>query len=216
MNKKVSVIMASYLGEYPNAASNREQKLIRAVNTFIKQTYENKELIIVADGCSKTYEIWEQNFKQYDNIKCFLTYKRPVFSGDIRTIGLENATGEYISYLDSDDCIGKNHLQIIMNGFSDDVDMLYYNDYLVHSSDFKKLETRNVEVRWGSIGTSSISHKNFDKSLNIKWNDGYGHDWFFINQMVAKGARFKKLKETPQYYVTHWGNMSTPGQHGDF
>jgi glycosyltransferase involved in cell wall biosynthesis len=55
--KKASVIMASFLGDYPNAASNRDKKLIRAVNSFINQSYENKELVIVSDGCTKTYEI---------------------------------------------------------------------------------------------------------------------------------------------------------------
>jgi glycosyltransferase involved in cell wall biosynthesis len=215
-DKKVSVIMASYLGDYPNAATNREQKFIRAVNTFLKQTYQNKELIIVADGCVKTYEIYNNQFSKLDNVKCFLTQKTPTFSGEVRSIGLKEATGEIISYLDADDVIAKDHLEIIMKQFTDEFDLVYYDDYLVLSKDFKSLQKRIVEPRWGSIGTSSITHINFPKEKNIKWNSGYGHDFIFLQQMVAKGAKFKKLTETPKYYVCHWGNMTIPGQFGDF
>ena len=44
---KVSVVMASFLGEYSGAAKNRDKKFLRAVKSFKNQTYDNKELIIV-------------------------------------------------------------------------------------------------------------------------------------------------------------------------
>ena len=52
---KITVIMPSYLGEYPTAASNREVKFRRAVESFLIQ--ELGKLIIIADGCQKTLEI---------------------------------------------------------------------------------------------------------------------------------------------------------------
>ena len=65
--KKVSVIMASFLGSYPGRSSNPEDKFIRAVKSFITQTYENKELIIVSDGCQMTNMLYKNLFIFFKN-----------------------------------------------------------------------------------------------------------------------------------------------------
>jgi glycosyltransferase involved in cell wall biosynthesis len=173
-DKKVSVIMASYLGDYPGRATNPEQKFIRAVKSFLTQTYENKELIIVADGCDTTERLYQYNFSDID-------------------------------------VLGKRHLEKILNQFNtDEEDLVYYDDYLVLSSDFKKLHKRVVEPRYGSIGTSSITHIKTDW---LKWTDGYGHDWIYVMSAITGGLKFKKLKKSPEYLVCHWGGS---GGRGDF
>ena len=40
---KVSIIMPVYLAKYSGAASSREMKFIRAVHSFLDNTYQNKE-----------------------------------------------------------------------------------------------------------------------------------------------------------------------------
>ena len=69
LNPKVSVIMASYLLPYPGSASNRDKKFVRAVNSFKKQIYQNKELIIVSDGCPLTVDLYNKFFANDENIK---------------------------------------------------------------------------------------------------------------------------------------------------
>lgn len=214
--KKVSVIMASYLGMYPGRSSNPEDKFIRAVKSFITQTYQNKELIIVADGCDTTVFLYNNMFQKFPNIKLVVIPKQPIYSGECRNAGLRIADGDIIMYLDNDDVIAKNHIETIVNQFTDDLDMVYYDDYLVLSHDFKQLHKRIVEVRYGSIGTSAISHRNLNdpKYSNIKdwWSDGYGHDWVFITTLIVNGMQFKKLDKTPSYLVCHYGGS----QRGDF
>jgi len=213
--KKVSVIMASYLGEYYGRASNPEQKFIRAIKSFLTQSYENKELIIVSDGCAITNQIYENTFKKFDNIKLVSIPKQDIYSGECRNAGLRIATGDIISYLDNDDIWGKTHLETIVNQFTDDIDLVYYDDYLVLSPDFKKLQKRLVETRYGSIGTSSISHRNLkDKKFeHIKdwWPTGYGHDWVFLMKLIINGLQFKKLEKTPSYLVCHYGSGQNKG-----
>jgi glycosyltransferase involved in cell wall biosynthesis len=209
---KISVIMSSFLGDYPGCAKNRDKKFIRAVKTFKNQTYPNKELIIVADGCDKTYEIYEKNWKDDENIDCIFIPKQVLYSGQVRTEGLKHTTGDIITYLDNDDALGKKHLEVIEKQFTDDIDWCYYDDYLVLSKDFKQLQKRIVEPRFGSIGTSSISHRNLPelKEQGI-FSDGYGHDWIAVLSLASKGLKFKKLKENPSYLVCHWGGGTSSG-----
>jgi glycosyltransferase involved in cell wall biosynthesis len=214
---KVSVIMASFLHQYPGSTSNPEKKFIRAVNSFISQTYENKELIIVSDGCDITIKLYIEYFSNNSDIKLVTIPKQPLYGSETRDAGLRIATGDIICYLDSDDVIGKQHLKTIMENFTDDIDWAYYDDFLVKSNDFKKLIVRHVEPRYGSIGTSSLVHRNFLNNpkysyLNSKphWFTCYGHDWLYIVSLSSKGLKFKKLEKTPQYLVCHWGGQ------GDF
>lgn len=213
--KKISVVMASYMGDYPNRASNIEQKFLRSVKSFINQTYKNKELIIIADGCDKTEELYNKYFTKLSFIKFFKVPKQPLYGGLIRNKGIELADGDVICYLDNDDVFGKNHLEIIMDQFTDDVDMVFYDDYLVKSSDFKKLHKRINETRYGAIGTSSIAHRNLKndnfKHINHWWTDGYGHDWVFVMKLITNGLHFKKLEKTPQYLVCRYGSGVNKG-----
>ena len=205
----VSVIMASYLGDYPNRANNPEKKFVRAVKSFLSQTYEDKELIIVADGCDITEKLYNTYFSTENNIKFIKIEKQPIYSGECRNAGIRIASGDVISYLDNDDVLGKKHLEIIMNEFTDDVDFVYYNDFLVRSADFKVLFKRINKLSYGYIGTSAITHRNVEW---LKWTTGYGHDWVFIMNAIINGLKFKKIKETPQYLVAHWGGV----EKGDF
>lgn len=202
--------MASYLGEYPNAATNRDVKFVRAVNSFLNQKYDGeKELIIVGDGCDKTKEIYEKNWKNNKEIIYFGSQKLPMYSGGVRTIGMKIATGDIICYLDNDDLLGKSHLEKISKQFTDDVDWVYYDDLMVLNKEFSKFQLRYVDPRWGSIGTSSIAHrnpKNCKVLEKLEWFTGYGHDFLFCLKLASTGAKYKKLKDRPQYVVCHYKN----------
>lgn len=204
---KISVIMASWLGA---KRSHLDKKFIRAVNSFLKQTHEDKELIIISDGCQITNKLYDEHFRSNPLVTLFSSNKLPPYSGGIRDIGLKLAKGEIISYLDSDDVIGKNHLKIIHDQM-EDYDWVFYDDFMVLDKTFKKFQKRYVDPRWGKIGTSSISHINFEKipkyEGKLEWFDGYGHDFIFMMKLASMGTKFKKLKETPQYFVCHYHNF---------
>lgn len=207
---KISVIMASYLGKYPGSASNRELKFKRSIKSFLNQTHQDKELIIVSDGCDITNKIYEDFFSEIENIKLIKINKQPFYSGVMRNAAFELSNGDIITYLDSDDVIGKNHLEIINKQFNlNDSDWVYYDDYMVLNKEFSKFHIRKVETRWASIGTSSISHKNpkiLENGKYLKWTDGYGHDFLFVFRLNALGLTFKKLETMPQYLVCHYRN----------
>lgn len=198
--------MASFLN-MPNK-TNQGPKFVRAVKSFLNQTYQDKELIIVADGCELTMKLYHENFTSYDNIQIIPIPKQRPYSGEMRNVAFDYANGEIITYLDSDDCLGKNHIQIISDQFDTNKwDFVYYNDYLILNKEFTKTFTRVVEPRWGSIGTSSISHKNPKLIKNvdkIRWSSGYSHDFIFVMKLNSLGLKFKKLEKNPEYICCHY------------
>lgn len=178
----ISVIMASYLGTYSGAASNREQKLHRAINSFLAQNIG--ELIVVSDGCEKTIEI----VQNYPSVKLVKLTKQPTFSGNVRQAGINVASYDWICYLDSDDEFAPNHLQTLIDNIDDNYDWFYYDDIVGN-------DRRISAVSICRIGTSTICHK---KNLPAVWPTGYGHDWYFITQL---GANYKKIDHAG--YIVH-------------
>ncbi|MEE3349561.1 MAG: glycosyltransferase family A protein [Candidatus Gastranaerophilaceae bacterium] len=98
----VSVIMPVY---------NKEEYIEKCLDSAINQTYKNIEIICVND-CStdKSLEILEKYAQKDSRIKIINNETRQR-AGISRNIGIENSTGEYVFFLDSDDYIEKNCIE---------------------------------------------------------------------------------------------------------
>jgi glycosyltransferase involved in cell wall biosynthesis len=196
---KFSIITASYLGEYRTAAKNRDNKILRAVNSVLSQTFQDFEMIIIADGCQKTVEIMKQVTDP--RISTYLIDKSREWSGEPRNKGLDEAKGDYIVYLDIDDIYGDNHLQDIANGLAG-YDWVWFDDirYVPKTGEWYENPCDiNVISRHG---TSNICHK---RSMQVRWTHvGYAHDYYFILQL-KNNRNFTKIAGG-EYYVCHIPN----------
>ena len=136
---KISVIMQSYLGNYPGSRSNPEEKFHRAVKSFLNQTYSEKELVIVSDGCPKTMKIFYENYALYDNIKFLYLHNskermyslengNTLYRGKPKAMGVEFATGDIITYMDSDDIILPKRLEDLYLNWKDKDDNILWSN----------------------------------------------------------------------------------------
>lgn len=193
---KFSIITASYLGEYRTAASNRDEKIVRAINSVLNQSFQDFEVIVVADGCCKTVEILSKIHDE--RVQCILIEKSKEWSGTPRNTGIEAAKGEYIIYLDIDDLYGENHLKNIesqLNGY----DWVWFDDVRYSVKQRVWYENPCDINQIGRHGTSNICHK---KSMNVTWDHvGYAHDYYFV-QSLKKSSNFTKINNG-EYYVLH-------------
>ena len=87
---KISVIIPTY---------NRKKTLARAIQSVINQSLSPFEILIIDDGSNDGTEEWvKENFR---NIKYIYQNNHGVSSA--RNIGIENAYGDWVAFLDSDD-----------------------------------------------------------------------------------------------------------------
>lgn len=202
-SKNISVIMPVYLGEYSGCANDRENKFIRAINSFVNQNYSFKHLVIVSDGCSKSEAIYNSLFIDNKDISFIKIPKQLLFAGAVRQSGIDYIKKsvpetDIVCYLDSDDRFGENHLLNIANNFDlNKYDWVYFNDWVYINSTWIN---RNVYPEYSHIGTSSFAHK---IKISVDWNNGYGHDWRLIEKLL--NLPHSKI-DNCEYYVCHFTN----------
>ncbi len=192
----ISVVIPSFLGDYPGAAKNRDQKIIRAVSSVLNQSFQDFEVIVIADGCNRTVKVMEQI--EDERVNTYLIPKSKTWSGAPRNAGIEVAEGEWIVYLDIDDLYGENHLKNISEQLGA-YDWVWYDDIRYSPKQDQWYENPCDITQIGRHGTSNVCHK---RELPVKWDYvGYAHDYYFVLQLRNNG-NFAKIKNA-EYYVCH-------------
>ncbi len=103
MQEKISVIVPVY---------NGEKSIKRCILSVLKQTYREFELLIVEDGSTdRTVEIVEKCIDTDERIRLIKGTHKGVSAA--RNIGLEKAQGKYIAFVDADDEIMPDYLEIL-------------------------------------------------------------------------------------------------------
>lgn len=104
MNPKVSIIVPVY---------NVEMYLRECLDSLVEQTYPNIEIIVVDDGAKdRSGEIADEYAERYENI--ITIHKNNEGLGLARNAGLKIATGDYVSFIDSDDYADKDMISNLM------------------------------------------------------------------------------------------------------
>ncbi|MDD6709383.1 MAG: glycosyltransferase family 2 protein [Ruminococcus sp.] len=105
---KISIVVAVY---------NAEQTLRKCVDSLLNQTYKNIEIILVND-CSKdnSLDICIEYSKNYDNVKV-ISNERNFGVSATRNNGIDNSAGEYICFVDSDDYVEPNYLEVLYSNY---------------------------------------------------------------------------------------------------
>lgn len=105
---------------------NRAWQLQRALSSLQDQTYKNFEVIVSDDGSTEDIAAVVEEFRDSLNI-CLL--KAENFGGPARprNLGMQNAQGDWIAFLDSDDWWDQDRLNKIVPYLSDDIDVLYHS-----------------------------------------------------------------------------------------
>lgn len=104
MEKKVSIIVPVY---------NAEKYVERCLNSLLAQTYTNIEIIVIDDGSKDgSSRICDNYAGKYERIKVVHTSNGGVSAA--RNRGIEEAQGEYLTFVDSDDCLNHDMIEYLV------------------------------------------------------------------------------------------------------
>jgi len=138
-NIKVSVIIPFF---------NRIESSINSIESAYNGTHKNIELVLINDGSTDDLAELDTLIKDY-NIK-LCGYEKNEGVSYARNIGIDNATGDYIAFLDSDDTFTPNKIEKQLT------EMLLNNMDVSHTSYLRKGSNNEVIVNSGKLTGCAI------------------------------------------------------------
>ena len=118
-----------------------ERYLPRCIDSILTQSFRDFELLLIDDGSKdKSGAICERYAHQDSRVRVF--HKENGGLSDARNFGLDRAKGDYITFVDSDDYIGRDYLKILMEmAVESDADMTIISFRMVRSEDVVFIES---------------------------------------------------------------------------
>jgi len=105
MDDLISIIITAY---------NEELYIERAIDSALSQTHSNVEIIIIDDGSNDDTNNLASKYINKNNIK-LITHSKPMGLMNARNHGVQEACGEYITFLDADDRFANNKVEAQYN-----------------------------------------------------------------------------------------------------
>lgn len=103
MQPEISIIVPVY---------NVENYLEKCIKSILQQTFKNFELILVDDGSTDNSRIICDKYKDIDS-RISVIHKFNGGQSSARNVGIDNAKGRYIGFIDADDYIENDMYQIL-------------------------------------------------------------------------------------------------------
>jgi len=159
---------------------NRHKSLKLAIESVLSQKHQNWEMLICCDGEDK---IVENMIKSFNDVRIIYYFTKPTnfFGTHQRNFLLDKTSGDYVIFLDDDNIIYPNYLEVI-NQKIDDSDMLVYRiDY--EDYEFNVLPIEN-KIEHRRIDTLNFVVKKIFTN-KYKWRRLYEHDYLYFKNIEA-------------------------------
>lgn len=215
---EISVIMPTF---------NRADKIKKAIESVLLQDFECFELIIINDGSKDdTDEICKEYASKDIRVK-FINNKDNNGAAFVRNIGIREAKGNYITFVDDDDIVERELLTFLYDlicehnadisicgcwfGYDDreEKTIKYVFDDLLILDKIGGLEEFLKREKYNSSNPNKLFKKELFNNIEYKENT-YIDDIHLIYKLFAEAQRIV-AKGVPLYtYIRHGENNSTP------
>lgn len=146
--KKVSIIIPVY---------NIHQYVERCLNSIIKQTYTDLEIICIDDGSTDGTENILDRYASKDS-RIIVVHQSNRGQGYARNVGLELSTGEYIGFVDGDDWIAPDMYEKLVSLAEEKKVQLVASPYWMVTDQEKKYMGNSHSVSQDVFGKNELLH----------------------------------------------------------
>ena len=228
MNNKnflISIIIPVY---------NVEIYIEQCLDSIKKQSYQNFEVIIVNDGSQDNTESICKKIAQSDaRFKYFSKENGGVSSA--RNFGLDNANGHYITFIDGDDWVDPNHLEILIKSITENNSDIaicsykefrnnifyirYYTNKEKHLLNFNIMTKEDFLINFPKLLSTNVCFNNavsklFRRDLvkDLRFDNKliYGEDLDFYFRLYLTTKNISFVNEDTYVYRIH-GDSTTSG-----
>lgn len=216
---KISIIVPVY---------NCEKYISNCINSILEQSFKDFELILVDDGSSdRSFEICESFAKKDNRVRTIHQPNSGVSRA--RNRGLDEAKGEYIGFVDGDDCVDKEMYERLYKNLADnnaDISICGIVNYFVKKDGTtEKVRQSPVDGFWIFSGEQALKealqsrlysvnpvNKLFKRELfdKLRYPEGkISEDAFLIPVVISKSGKVVYDSKPMYYYLRRENSITT-------
>lgn len=216
---KISIIVPVY---------NCEKYISNCINSILEQSFKDFELILVDDGSSdRSFEICESFAKKDNRVRAIHQPNSGVSRA--RNRGLDEAKGEYIGFVDGDDCVDKEMYKRLYKNLADnnaDISICGIVNYFLKKNGItEKVRQSQVDGFWIFSGEQALKealqsrlysvnpvNKLFKKKLfdRLRYPEGkISEDAFLIPVVISKAGKVVYDSKPMYYYLRRENSITT-------
>ena len=213
MKSLISIIIPVY---------NVETYLVECIESVLKQTYQNIEILLIDDGSpDNSGKICDEYAKKDSRVR--VIHKENGGVSSARNVGLEQAKGEYLTFVDSDDFVDECYVEKMYDNLQEnnsDLVFCSYSNYIDGKSEKSKEklpENLKVDIQnenfidficrffiykdyvFGSVWRILYTKK-FINSLNFNLSVKIGEDSLFLLNAILQTQKISFIKAPLYFY----------------
>lgn len=196
-----------------------EKYLHKCVDSILAQTFTDFEVLLIDDGSPDTSgDICDEYATKDKRIRVF--HKKNAGVSSARNIGLDNAIGEWVAFVDADDYVEKNYLDSIFKVESD-IDLIHfgflkelpnnqvYCSYLFKYNKKIKREDLFLKNNFSSCSVSYFYRRRVIGDIRFNENLKYSEDREFIIKVTLQSVNYILLTPNTAYRYVYNPNSAT-------
>lgn len=191
-NPKISLIIPVY---------NVEKYIRKTLESVLAQTFTDYEVIMVNDGSTDgSLAVLKEYADKYENFK--LINQNNCGSSKARNVGINEAAGDYLAFLDSDDFLKPDFLEVLYSSAEESgADIACCNYYLYYEKNKKKVYMPFTAKTGVYSNEMALKKLILDISFHFfMWNKLFKRSLFIENDIVFYDMYFEDVAICPQLF----------------